>query len=126
MVPVGVALREVPAMRRAFGRRFPLASRAAFQLVRRHPRQPEHWYLHYLGVVPSRQGRGLGSMLLRPMLERCDREGLPAYLEASSARSRALYERLGFELTGRPVDLPNGPQMWPMWREPRGGPAASR
>ena len=35
-------------------------------------------------------------------------------------RDSALYERLGFALTGRPLDLPNdGPSMWPMWREPR-------
>jgi len=32
------------------------------------------------------------------IVERCDREGLPAYLEASSERSAALYERLGFEV----------------------------
>lgn len=44
------------------------------------------------------QGRGLGGALMRPMLERCDREGLPAYLEASSERSAALYERLGFQI----------------------------
>ncbi len=39
---------------------------------------------------------------MNAVLDRCDREGLPAYLEASSDRSRKLYERLGFELTGRP------------------------
>jgi ribosomal protein S18 acetylase RimI-like enzyme len=118
MVPAGVALREVPAMRRAFGRRFLLASRAAFQLVRRHPKGPEHWYLHYLGVVPERQGRGLGGMLMRPMLERCDREGAPAYLESSTERNRALYERNGFNVTER-FHLPGqGPVVRSMWREP--------
>jgi hypothetical protein len=35
---------------------------------------------------------------MRPTLERCDREGLPAYVEASSERNAALYERLGFKL----------------------------
>lgn len=58
---------------------------------------------------------------MRGVLERCDREGTPAYLEASSARSRGLYERLGFTFTGRAVDLPEGPPMWPMWREPQAG-----
>lgn len=52
-----------------------------------------------MGVLPSMQGRGLGSALMRPTLDRCDREGLPAYLEASSERSTALYERLGFRVT---------------------------
>ncbi|MER6422153.1 GNAT family N-acetyltransferase [Streptomyces sp. NPDC001137] len=85
-----------------------------------HPAGRAHEYLWMIGVAPERQGEGIGSALVQHVLDRCDREGLPAYLEASSARSRALYERLGFQLTGRPLDLPNGPQMWPMWREPRG------
>lgn len=55
------------------------------------------------------------------VLERCDRDGVPAYLEASSARSRRLYERLGFTFMGTTVDLPDGPAMWPMWREPQAG-----
>jgi GNAT superfamily N-acetyltransferase len=84
-----------------------------------HPAGRAHAYLWMIGVTPERQGEGLGTALLRHALDRCDQEGLPAYLEASSARSRALYERLGFELTGDPLDLPDGPRMWPMWREPR-------
>ena len=46
---------------------------------------------------------------MRPVLERCDREGVPAYLEASSERSMRLYERLGWEFTGEAVRLPEGP-----------------
>ncbi|MFJ9056817.1 GNAT family N-acetyltransferase [Streptomyces sp. NPDC102409] len=86
-----------------------------------HPHDRAHVYLLMIGVSPERQGEGLGDALIRGVLERCDREGTPAYLEASSARSRALYERLGFTFTGRTVDLPDGPPMWPMWREPQGG-----
>ncbi|MET7737950.1 GNAT family N-acetyltransferase [Streptomyces sp. NPDC005402] len=84
-----------------------------------HPAGRAHEYLWMIGVAPERQGEGLGTALIGSVLERCDREGVPAYLEASSARSRGLYERLGFELVERPLDLPDGPQMWPMWREPR-------
>ncbi|MCT9009625.1 GNAT family N-acetyltransferase [Streptomyces rhizosphaerihabitans] len=86
-----------------------------------HPEGRAHAYLWMIGVAPERQGEGLGGALIESVLDRCDREGLAAYLEASNARSRALYERLGFVLTGRPLDLPEGPQMWPMWREPRPG-----
>jgi GNAT superfamily N-acetyltransferase len=64
----------------------------------RHMREP-HYYVRDIGVHPDMQGRGLGSALMRPTLDRCDREGLPAYIEASSERSAALYERLGFQLT---------------------------
>jgi hypothetical protein len=58
---------------------------------------------------------------MRPVLERCDREGVPAYLEASGARNRDLYLRLGFRVTGE-IRLPDGPSMWPMWREPAPAP----
>ncbi|MFJ8052195.1 GNAT family N-acetyltransferase [Streptomyces luteogriseus] len=84
-----------------------------------HPTGRAHEYLWMIGVAPGRQGEGLGTALIEAVLDRCDREGLPAYLEASSARSRKLYERLGFEPAGPVLDLPDGPAMWPMWREPR-------
>lgn len=84
-----------------------------------HPSGRAHEYLWMIGVTPGRQGEGLGTALIGSVLDRCDREGLPAYLEASSERSRLLYERLGFAPAGDPLLLPDGPYMWPMWREPR-------
>ena len=39
----------------------------------KHPHKP-HWYLAVLGVDPGRQGRGFGSHLMQPVLERCDAE----------------------------------------------------
>ncbi|MFJ9178289.1 GNAT family N-acetyltransferase [Streptomyces sp. NPDC102360] len=89
--------------------------------TRAHPVGRAHAYLWMIGVVPERQGQGLGTALMAPVLERCDREGLPAYLEASNPRSRELYERLGFVFTGTAIDLPGGPTIWPMWREPDAG-----
>ncbi|MFI0540108.1 GNAT family N-acetyltransferase [Streptomyces sp. WSLK1-3] len=83
-----------------------------------HPAGRAHEYLWMIGVAPECQGEGLGTALIGSVLQRCDRDGLPAYLEASSERSRGLYERLGFQLVDRPLDLPGGPRMWPMWREP--------
>lgn len=86
-----------------------------------HPHDRAHEYLLMIGVSPDRQGEGIGAALIADVLERCDREGVPAYLEASSARSRRLYERLGFTFMGATVELPDGPSMWPMWREPQVG-----
>jgi GNAT superfamily N-acetyltransferase len=83
----------------------------------RHPRTP-HYYLDSLGVEPEWQGRGLGSALMRPVLERCDRDQVPAYLNAGSPRSRELYLRHGFAVTEE-FRLPEGgPALWRMWREP--------
>jgi GNAT superfamily N-acetyltransferase len=83
-----------------------------------HPSGTAHEYLWMIAVSPERQGEGLGTALIQHVLDRCDREHLPAYLEASSARSRTLYERLGFTFMDRTLDLPDGPPMWPMWRDP--------
>ena len=81
-----------------------------------HPTEP-HWYLPVIGVDITRRGRGYGSELLRHALERCDRDGLPAYLEASSPRNKALYERHGFEEIGV-IQSGGSPPMWPMIRRP--------
>ena len=61
---------------------------------------------------------------MRPILERCDRERLPAYLEATTPRNRACYERQGFRVTEEFHFPKDGPPSWRMWREPRGRPAA--
>lgn len=111
---------EIPAKMRAVAdpdnERCELVGRLTGEV---HPMAEEHEYLLMIAVAPGRQGEGLGTELIRPVLERCDREGVPAYLEASSERSKGLYERLGWQFTGEAVRLPDGPLMWPMWRKPQ-------
>ncbi len=75
------------------------------------------WYLLAIGVRPAAQGRGLGGRTLAHTVERIDEAAEPAYLEATSPRSRALYERHGFEVTGE-FSVDDSPPMWPMWRPP--------
>ena len=117
-VPMGTVLREAPPMLRVFGRRLPLALRYLMRVERLHPTKPPHWYLEIIGTEPAQQGRGLGSALMRPVLALCDRDWLGAYLEASSERSRALYERHGFRVVER-FNMPGGgPEIRRMWREP--------
>ncbi|MGW0199279.1 GNAT family N-acetyltransferase [Nonomuraea sp. NPDC003201] len=88
-------------------------------LAQRHPDHEPHLYLACMGVVGGRQGAGLGTAMLRHRLERADADGLAAYLEASSPRSRDLYLRHGFEDLGEPVRVADSPLLWPMWRRPR-------
>jgi len=121
-VPMRRTMREGPPMARVFGARLPLAMWTQLRFERHHPRRPAHWYLHYLGVEPRRQGRGLGGALLAPVHDLCDRDGVPAYLESSTDRSRALYERNGFSLTDT-FDIPRGgPPMRKMWRDSKDSP----
>lgn len=87
------------------------------QLGEYHPTEPV-WYLPFIGVDPYRQGQGHGSALLERGLARADRDGVAAYLEASSPRNRALYERHGFEVVGE-IQAADSPPLWPMLRRPR-------
>jgi GNAT superfamily N-acetyltransferase len=110
-------LRLLPRMAAVLGRRLPRTLRALSYLESQLPEEP-HWHLPFLGVLPESQGQGIGSLLMRPVLERCDREGTPAYLEASTPRNRALYLRHGFDVLDE-IRLPGGgPRLWRMWREP--------
>ncbi|MDX6555832.1 MAG: hypothetical protein QOD86_2027 [Miltoncostaeaceae bacterium] len=88
------------------------------EILHAHVPAEPHLLLQILAVVPEAQGRGIGSALIRTVLERADREGVPAYLEATSERNRALYERHGFVFRGA-IPVPDGPTLHAMWREPR-------
>ena len=67
-----------------------------------------HWYLEVIGVDPSCQGQGVCSRLLRPMLERIDRERMPCYLETNAEKNSAIYRRFGFEVVSQ-EKLPGTP-----------------
>jgi GNAT superfamily N-acetyltransferase len=107
----------------AFLTHLPRAARLGAAMEWRHLRGA-HYYVRDVGVLPNMQGQGLGSALLRPTLERCDREGLPAYLEASSERNAALYERLGFRVT-RELRIGGSPPLRLMLRAPERAPAGA-
>ena len=116
-VPARTQLSLVPSLFQIARERAPRFARLLARVERKHPKTP-HWYLASLGVEPPAQRRGLGSRLMHPILSRCDDERTPAYLEASSPRNRALYERHGF-VTTEELSLPGeGPPIWLMWRKP--------
>ena len=72
-------------------------------------------YVRDIGVhlVSEQWNAELGSAMMRPTLDRCDRDGLPAYIEASSGaaprgtrrRIRALRSRLGARHASLSCDL---------------------
>jgi GNAT superfamily N-acetyltransferase len=107
------AHRLVPAL----GRRALAGMSFLTQVEKVHPRD-EHWYLGVVGSDPATQGSGAGRAVIEAGLERCDAEGLPAYLESSKERNLPYYARFGFEVTTE-ISRPGGPTVWPMWRDPR-------
>jgi GNAT superfamily N-acetyltransferase len=109
-------LRSLPTALRGLGTGLARSVRLMGEIDSHHPREP-HWYLGVLGTDPPRQGRGIGSALLAPVLERCDRTGLPAYLESSKESNLAFYARHGFAVT-RELRARDAPPLYAMWREP--------
>lgn len=118
VIPTSRVLLNGLSLLRALGTQAYVALQALTHVEKLHPKET-HWYLGVLGTRRAEQGKGIGSAVLQPALERCDAEGIPAYLESSKESNIAFYRRHGFEVTGE-IALPlGGPTVWPMWREPR-------
>jgi ribosomal protein S18 acetylase RimI-like enzyme len=88
------------------------------QLTEHHPHDEPHFYLFVLGTKRAQQSNGLGSKLIREVLDRCDRQGLPAFLESSNIRNVPFYERHGFKVI---TEVTLSPEFTarPMWRDPQ-------
>ncbi|MCU1393645.1 MAG: putative GCN5-related N-acetyltransferase [Ilumatobacteraceae bacterium] len=121
-LPVGQIVRNAPGFMRVFGRRMIPNLALLNRLEQAHPEEP-HYYLEFIGTDPAHQGKGMGTKLMQPMMDRCDTEGLGAYLESSKEANLAFYGRFGFEvthvLTHKGAKGAAGPQQWLMWRRPR-------
>ena len=117
-LPTGDMLRAVPAMLRAFGTKAPRMIGAFNAIEKVHPKE-EHYYLEALGTRKDMQSKGVGSAVLSDMLDRCDREGMPAYLESSNVKNVPFYARHGFAATGEIAVGKDAPTVTAMWREPR-------
>ncbi len=116
--PDEVVERMAPVLAEAYGEDALMRLLTFFGMTEeRHP-DADHYYLAVLASDRGRQGQGLGSANLRPMLARADAEAMPCYLESSNERNVPLYERHGFEVT-EVIALPDGPPIWLMWRAPR-------
>ena len=118
-----------PVARLAGWRRLRTVSTAiqALEARHRHHAPVPHFYLSVLGVEPARQGEGVGTALMEPVLARCDRDRIPAYLETATGRNVLLYERLGFDVVEELTLPKTDVHGWLMLRPPswaRGAPQA--
>ncbi|MFJ9033791.1 GNAT family N-acetyltransferase [Streptomyces sp. NPDC102274] len=70
------------------------------------PSESGQWLEHFY-LAPHCQGRGLGSAVLRTVLERTDAQGLPMSLNVlQGSAARRLYERHGFVAEAQdPIDV---------------------
>ena len=92
---------------------------ALFPLMEEHHPKTPHMYLFTIGTTEDARGKGAGKALMRPVLDACDKAGVPAYLENSNPANHGFYVAHGFEKTAEFEVGPGGPPMAPMWREPR-------
>jgi GNAT superfamily N-acetyltransferase len=117
-MPTGDIVRTFPTMIRAFGTKIPRILGALTAIEKVHPKE-EHYYLEVLGTHQDRQSKGVGTAVITHTLDRCDAEGMPAYLESSNPRNIPFYARHGFETTGEIVCGKGAPTVTAMWRSPR-------
>ncbi|CAM5405444.1 hypothetical protein SALBM311S_11491 [Streptomyces alboniger] len=70
------------------------------------PAKDGHWLEHFY-LAPDVQGRGIGSAVLRTLLNRTDADGLIVRLNVlQGSAAQRLYERHGFTVEGEdPVDI---------------------
>jgi GNAT superfamily N-acetyltransferase len=79
----------------------------------------EHYYLWGLVVDPAHKQQGIGTALLKPVVEKADTEKKPIYLETHDEKNVNYYQRLDFHLV-RTAMIPISPvPIWCMMREPK-------
>jgi ribosomal protein S18 acetylase RimI-like enzyme len=64
----------------------------------RHEHKTQHWHLGPIGVLPSHQGLGIGSMLMNRFCKEVDACKAEAYLETDVDKNVRFYEKFGFEV----------------------------
>jgi len=100
-------------------RRIPDGLRYLLAMEHHHHVGP-HWYLELLVTDPSVQRSGIGTMLLAETIDRCDTEGVPAYLETQNEDNLAYYARFGFDVSEKMTPTKTGPPLWTLTRPYKG------
>jgi ribosomal protein S18 acetylase RimI-like enzyme len=61
------------------------------------PKRP-HWHIDPIGVLPERQGQGVGSRLMNYFIEYIDKQNAVAYHETDQEKNVRFYNRFGFKV----------------------------
>lgn len=67
---------------------------------------PDCWYLYVFATMPEFRGKGIGSKIIKPMLNYLDENKQDCYLETVSFANVEIYKKYGFELKEE-VKVPN-------------------
>jgi ribosomal protein S18 acetylase RimI-like enzyme len=73
------------------------------KIKKQHPTKC-FYYLWFIGVDPASQGRGIGSELLKIIINEALALGRPIYLETSTVNNLPWYEKFGFKVYNK-LDL---------------------
>jgi GNAT superfamily N-acetyltransferase len=92
----------------ATGRRFSRTTPIVAETHKRIMGDRPHWHCWMMGVLPARQGTGVGRQLMRYTFEQSDRAGLPCYLETFSESSVRVHESQGYSIREM-VKIPETP-----------------
>lgn len=63
-----------------------------------HDPVEQHWHLGPIGVLPTHQDKGIGSMLMKLFCEEVDKCSANAYLETDLDKNVCFYEKFGFKI----------------------------
>ena len=111
-------LRSIPVIARSGARSLAsLRLLSAVDKAHRAIAEP-HYYLAILGADPCFQRTGAGSAALAPVLQRCDNEGLVAYLETQKEENLPYYARHAFDIVQK-LEVKGVPPIWTLIRKPR-------
>lgn len=83
----------------------------------KHAAPFEHFYLFGMGVLPERQGKGIGKQLMSKALQIVDEKNMPCYLETQNKNNVLFYERFGFNVVSNKQLPKSGLQNWGMLRQ---------
>lgn len=64
----------------------------------RHDPRHQHWHLGPIGVLPSCQGKGIGTLLMKRFCQEVDTCMADAYLETDVMKNVLFYKKFGFEV----------------------------
>lgn len=67
----------------------------------RHDPPEQHWHLGPIGVLPTHQGSGIGSLLMERFCREVDACSAKAYLETEGDRNQRFYNKFGFDIVSK-------------------------